>query len=238
MSITEKTTIAEITAQVPASVRVFQRYGIDFCCGGKRSVGVVCRDQGVSFTELTQAIEGATAQPVAGDRDWLREPLPVLIDHIVTTYHNALRDELPQLAAMAAKVASVHGAKASFLEPVAEHIRELSTELTAHMGKEEHVLFPAIRARGQDRRAAGWIAAPIAVMEREHDRAGELLAELRLRTGGYVVPAWGCGTLRALYRGLEKLEADMHIHVHLENNVLFPRALRAAGVAGDHERVP
>jgi regulator of cell morphogenesis and NO signaling len=95
------------------------------------------------------------------------------------------------------------------------------------------VLFPAIRARGEDGRAAGWIAAPIAKMEQEHDRAGELLAELRTLTGGYIVPAWGCGTVRALYRGLEKLEADMQIHVHLENNVLFPRALRAAAAAGE-----
>jgi regulator of cell morphogenesis and NO signaling len=176
------------------------------------------------------SITQTVAQPVDGERDWMREPLDVLIDHIITTYHDALREELPRLIVLAAEAATVHGAKAPFLGRVVEVVRDLYADLAAHMGKEERVLFPAIRAGGGDGRAAGWIAAPITVMQHEHDRAGELLAELRRLNSSYVAPEWGCGTVRALYRGLEELETAMHVHVHLENNVLFPRALRAAGV--------
>jgi regulator of cell morphogenesis and NO signaling len=114
MTITENTTVAEIAAALPSSVRVFQRHEIDFCCGGKAPLAAVCRQRGVPFEALVGEIEASVASPVE-DRDWNREPLHVLIDHIVTTYHDVLREELPRLEAMAAKVARVHGAKAAHL---------------------------------------------------------------------------------------------------------------------------
>ena len=227
MTITEKTRIADIASALPSSVRVFQRHGIDFCCGGKRPIGTVCEERGLSFTELAGAIE-ASRESVDETRDWLREPLSALTEHIVTAYHQPLREEVPRLQAMATRVARVHGDKAPYLARIEAIVAELSTDLLAHMSKEELVLFPAIRASEVNGGQPSRIAAPIAVMEHEHDHAGALLAELRSLTDGYQVPEWGCATVRALYHGLAELEASMHVHVHLENNLLFPRALQGA----------
>jgi regulator of cell morphogenesis and NO signaling len=228
MVITEHTTVGEIAAAIPSSVRVFQRHNIDFCCGGRTPLSVACRERGLSFTEVALAVEEAATPAGPDDRDWSREPLRVLIDHIVGTYHRPLRDELPRLQAMAAKVAGVHGAKAPHLSRVKALVSELSDDLTLHMQKEERMLFPAIRAIEDDPQLVIPISAPIGVMEQDHDGAGALLSELRAITGEYVAPPWACGTFRALYQGLAELESDMHVHVHLENNVLFPRALDLA----------
>lgn len=233
MTITENTTIADIAGALPSSVRVFQRHGIDFCCGGKKPIGLVCSERGLNFNEIVSALEASRG--TAGDEphDWSSESLGALIDHIVTTFHEPLRDELPRLQAMATKVARVHGTKASHLMRLDAIVGELSAELLTHMRKEEMVLFPAIEGLEEGAARVGMpIAAPIAVMEDEHDHAGALLAELRSLTDGYVPPEWGCATMRALYHGLAELESAMHVHVHLENNVLFPRAFRLEGVNG------
>ncbi|HXH07605.1 MAG TPA: iron-sulfur cluster repair di-iron protein [Vicinamibacterales bacterium] len=227
MTITETTTVAEIATAVPPSVRVFQRYDIDFCCGGKRTIGEVCRARGLSVAALAHEIEAAAATRTAADRDWTAEPLRAVIDHIITAYHDSLRQELPRLQAMATKVESVHGRQEPALACIAAIVAELAADLNAHMSKEERVLFPAIAAREAGAVDAIPLDAPISVMEHEHERAGALLAELRERTDGYEPPEWGCATLRALYQGLAELDAAMQVHVHLENNVLFPRALRA-----------
>ena len=232
MIITEATTIAEIASALPSSVRVFQRHGIDFCCGGRTPLARVCREQGVPFAEVVSAIEASAQQRPSDARDWNREPLHALAGHIVTTYHDPLREELPRLESMAAKVARVHGGKAPYLTRIDTIVSELSAELQSHMQKEEQVLFPAIRAiEGNQGRPAVPISAPIAVMEAEHDHAGALLSELRAITDGYVAPFWACQTFHALYDGLAELETAMHVHVHLENNILFPRALALTGVA-------
>ena len=226
MTITENTTIAELASALPSSVRIFQSHGIDFCCGGRKPLAEACREHGLSFEELSKAIEAAAAAPVPDGRDWQREPLHALVTHIVATYHDTLREELPRLEAMAAKVARVHGSKAAHLARLNTLVQELSDDLLSHMDKEEAILFPAIVAREAGSTAHGMpLSGPIHVMEHEHDRAGDVLAEMRQITGGYVVPDWGCQTFRALYHGLEELESAMHVHVHLENNILFPRAL-------------
>ena len=225
MQITETTTVAEVASTLPSSVRVFQRYGIDFCCGGKAALSAACQAHGVSFTELVGAIEASAQQPAADARDWNREPLHALVDHIVATYHEPLHEELPRLEAMAAKVHRVHGSKAPYLARVDAIVTELSADLQSHMRKEEAVLFPAIRAVEAGARTPIPVSAPITVMEAEHDHAGALLLELRTITDSYAAPEWACQTFRALYHGLADLEAAMHVHVHLENNVLFPRAV-------------
>lgn len=230
MTITEMTTVAEIASAIPSSVRVFQRHGIDFCCGGRTPLAVVCEQQGLSFSDVIRAIEGSAAGPAVEDRDWSRESLDRLIDHIVDAYHNPLRDELPRLESMATRVLHVHGAIASHLARLHAIVAELTADLLTHMRKEEMVLFPAIRATELGRQGTMPIGTPIAVMEHEHDRAGALLAELRIITGGYRAPERACETYRALYHGLSEMEAQMHVHVHLENNILFPRALASVHV--------
>ena len=226
MTITESTTVADIASSHPSSVRLFQQHGIDFCCGGKTALALACQQQGVPFADLVNAIEASTQHAAPDDRDWTAEPLHALIDHIVATYHDPLREELPRLELMAAKVSRVHGGKAPHLTRVDAIVSDLSADLRAHMQKEETALFPAIRMidRGHGQPSLP-LAAPIGVMEAEHDDAGALLSELRTITGGYVAPAWACQTFRALYHGLSELESAMHVHVHLENNILFPRAL-------------
>jgi regulator of cell morphogenesis and NO signaling len=224
--ITESTQVSDIAAAVPASVRVFQRYGIDFCCGGKMPIGPACEEQGVSFTEVAEAIRTAAAGPAPADQDWATQPLDALIDHIVATYHDTLREELPRLGEMATRVARVHGENAPYLPRLEAVVHELAADFLSHMDKEEAVLFPTIRAIAAKGRPTGMpIDAPVAMMEHEHAQTGALLAELRQLTDDYVAPSWACQTFQALYDGLSALEAGTHVHVHLENNVLFPRAL-------------
>jgi regulator of cell morphogenesis and NO signaling len=230
MNITERTTVAAIASTLPSSVRVFQRHGIDFCCGGKTPLATACREHGIPFADLVSAIEASALAP-SDERDWNAEPLHLLIDHIIATYHDALRKDLPRLESMAAKVARTHGLSAEHLARLEAIVSELSAELRSHMFKEERVLFPAIRTIEEGGAHPGIpIDMPIAVMEHEHDHAAALLSELRTITNSYVPPPWACETFRALYYGLSELEAAMHIHVHLENNVLFPRALVLAGI--------
>lgn len=226
MTITETTTVADIAAAIPSSVRIFQRHGIDFCCGGKTPLALVCQERGVPFGEVVSAIDASALAPQSEQRDWNTEPLDALIDHIISRYHDSLREELPRLEAMAAKVLRVHGGKAAHLARLEAIVAELWVELRTHTRKEEAMLFPAIRAIASGQPYSGIrIDAPITVMEDEHDQAGALLSELRAITEGYVPPDWACQTFRALYHGLSELETDLHLHVHLENNILFPRAL-------------
>ena len=225
MTITEQTLIADIATDVPSSVRVFHQHGIDFCCGGKRPLSAACEELGLSFEEVAKEI--ATSATAARDeRDWTVAPLRELTEHIVSTYHERLREELPRLESMATRVAHVHGPKApAVLDRIESVVHELSADLIAHMRKEEAVLFPAIRALDEGRATTCAVAQAARVMEIEHDHAGELLADLRKTTRGYTPPDWACATARALYQGLAELESEMHVHVHLENNILFPRAL-------------
>ena len=226
MTITETTTVGEIAAALPASIRVFQRREIDFCCGGKKPLANACAEQGLSFNEVVDEIASSTIAPPEVGTDWSRAPLDALTAHIVRTYHEPLRAELPRLNAMAAKVAKVHGGRDARLGSIASTLAMLSDELQTHMRKEELMLFPIIEAVETGAPASMGLDAPISVMKHEHDHAGALLAELRSSTDAYSPPQWGCATVRALYSGLAELEDTMHLHVHLENNVLFPRALR------------
>ena len=231
MTFSRETHVADIAAAVPSSVRVFQRFGIDFCCGGRKPVGEVCAEHKVPYEELAAAIEASAADRSPEERNWTAEPLTALADHIEARYHARLREELPRLEQMAWKVSAVHGGKgAQPLERVHAVVRELAAELQDHMIKEERILFPSIRGLELNRPGVP-IAVPVAVMEQEHEHAGALLAELREITDGYVAPEWACQTYRSLFHGLDELERDMHIHVHLENNVLFPRAMGLAGSA-------
>jgi regulator of cell morphogenesis and NO signaling len=232
MNITPETRIAEIAAQNPATIQVFQRFGIDFCCGGKRPLSEACADKQITFNELRTFLESAGARP-SPEMPAADAKLAGLVRFIVDKYHADLRMELPRLGQMAAKVLDVHGAKHPDLLPaLAATFRGLREELEIHMIKEERVLFPYIQrlesaaAEGRDMPSSpfGSIQAPIGMMEHEHESAAQALARLRELTAGYTPPANACNTFRGLYHGLAELEKALHEHIHLENNVLFPRA--------------
>lgn len=226
MTITETTPVRDIVTAIPSSIRVFERHGVDFCCGGKEPLAAACEQRGLSVAEIEREIEATAVGPNATDLHWADASLEALTRHIVATYHEPLRTELPHLVALAVRVQRAHGPRAPrLLHCVDAAVRELSADLLAHMGKEEQELFPAICALERSGRCALPVAQVVAAIESEHDRAGQLLTDLRAATDDFTPPEWACVATRGLYEGLARLEADMHIHVHLENNVLFPRAL-------------
>lgn len=232
MQITADTTVADIATAAPATIRVFQQHRIDFCCGGKVPLSQACAAKGLSTDRMLGELRSATS-PATAEQNWFDAPLTALVRHIQERYHAHLRTELPRLDAMLAKVVSRHGDHLpAVLLPLQQTFLGLQLELLAHMLKEDRVLFPLIETldAGQPVPAsdATALASPIAVMEAEHAGAGAALARMRELTEGYAPPEWACPTFRGLYFGLSQLEADMHLHVHLENDILFPRALLLA----------
>lgn len=233
MPITTETTVADIATAAPATIRVFQHHHIDFCCGGRIPLAQACAERGIEtdlvLTQLLAATTPATAEPT-----WADAPLSELISHIQARYHEPLRNELPRLEAMVAKVLSRHGDKLpDLLLPLYETFVGLRQDLLEHMLKEDRVLFPVITALEAGvplaiADAGAWMPSPVAAMEAEHESAGQALARMRALTSDYTPPEWACPTFRGLYFGLAQLETDMHLHVHLENHVLFPRAVALA----------
>jgi regulator of cell morphogenesis and NO signaling len=225
MTITSDSRVSDVATDTPATIKIFQEHGIDFCCGGKRPIAEACAERGIDVDLLLARLQTATAD-LGGDRNWQRAPLRELVAHIQERFHEPLRQELPRLAAMMAKVVSRHGDHLpETLHPLQATLTELQDELLEHMVKEDRILFPAIIATETGASAAGaWINQPIAVMEAEHEQAGQALARMRELTDDYTPPEWACPTFRGLYYGLAQLEREMHLHVHLENNILFPRA--------------
>jgi regulator of cell morphogenesis and NO signaling len=233
MTITPSTHVADIATNAPATIKVFQRHRIDFCCGGKLPLADVCERQHLDLNQIITELDGSLITAEA-TTDWTRASLADLVGHIQRRFHRPLNAELPRLRAMLEKVVSRHGTRLpDTLLPLQEVFAELQSELTTHMTKEDLVLFPAIVSleAGQPPRASGdwtWIDQPIAAMEAEHAFAGAALEKIAQLTGGYAPPEDACPTFRGLYHGLAELERDMHQHVHLENHILFPRAAALA----------
>jgi regulator of cell morphogenesis and NO signaling len=211
-------TLADLAIRLPGASRVFHRHRLDFCCGGRRSLAEACVARGLEPGALVAELTREVARPA--DVDWSRRPLGELVDHIVTRFHEPLRAEVPELIAMARKVERVHAEKPDVPRGLADHLADVFEELELHMMKEEQVLFPMVRA-GHGAHAA----APVSVMEREHDEHAVALRRTRELTGDLVAPPHACTTWRALYLRLDALERELMEHIHLENNVLFPRAL-------------
>jgi regulator of cell morphogenesis and NO signaling len=215
--ITSSSTLADLATTHPAAAGVFYRFGLDFCCGGRRSLSDACAERHLDASAVLAAIAAAEHHDA---RRWDREPLPNLIAFIVDTYHRRLRESFPELIGMAEKVEARHRDKAGCPRGLAAHLAEMHESVLDHLAKEEQVLFPLI-AQGQGRVAAG----PVYVMEREHDDHARALETLRRLTTNFEPPAEACVTWRALYLGLRRLEEELMVHIHLENNVLFQRAL-------------
>jgi regulator of cell morphogenesis and NO signaling len=233
MSVALQSTIGEIAAQSISAVRVFEKFGIDYCCGGKRAIEDVCREKGIDPAELNRALEQSAA-PSEDTTDWNVAPLRDLIKHILGTHHEFLKLELPRISERMAKVVNAHTSKdAATITELAATYAALRAELESHLPKEEVMLFPAISryesavSQGLPLPPApfGSIANPIAVMEQEHENAGAALVRIRELTRDFTLPEWACNTVRALWTGLEELEADTHRHIHLENNILHRRTL-------------
>jgi len=227
------TALAELVTANPSLARHLDRLGLDYCCGGNRRLADAVDSAGLGLDDVLSDLGGqlADAGPLPEESDWSTMSPAELVDHLEATHHAYLREALPRLTALADKVASVHGSRHPELVEVQRLVAELRADLEPHLLKEERVLFPMIRelatATGAPAFHCGTLNNPIQVMSAEHDMAGDLLAQLRAATGDYTLPGDACASYQALYSGLAELEADTHLHVHKENNVLFPAVLDA-----------
>lgn len=227
---TPDTSIGQLVAEYPHYARLFDRLGIDYCCGGDRSLAEACNEEGLDSETVLRMLDAGievSDSTSSASRDWTTAPVEDLIEHIETTHHAYLRRTLPRLEGLLEKVVAAHGAEAPWIESVKEVFDALKPDLEDHMEKEETIVFPFIRDCTTERstpepeRLDG---DPIALMEEEHDEAGDALKRMRMLSNDFTVPDWGCPTFRTTLDELRNLEADMHQHVHKENNILFPRA--------------
>lgn len=226
-------TVREIALEQPTSIRVFEQYGIDYCCGGRKPLSEACAARSLEVDAVIAALETAAAGAEKPAVDVTGKSLAGLCAHIVATHHEYVKRELPRLAVLAEKVVNRHGETHPELPVIQVAVARLGEELTQHLGKEEIVLFPYIAkleralAEGLPRPAScfGTVSNPIAMMTQEHDDAGLLLEVIRIKSRQFTPPDGACPTYHAFYDGLREFEQDLHQHIHLENNVLFPRAI-------------
>jgi regulator of cell morphogenesis and NO signaling len=226
-------TVREIALEQPSSIRVFEELGIDYCCGGRKPLAEACAARQLEIDDVLAALDLAANANAASPIDWAQASLSRLIEHIVATHHLYVKRELPRLAVLAQKVVNRHGDTQAHLPAMQKATLQLEDELTYHLAKEENVLFPYIAsletalASGSSQPDAcfGNLANPIAMMTHEHDSAGALLGEIRRLSDDFTTPAGACPTYHAFYDGLREFEQDLHQHIHLENNILFPRAI-------------
>lgn len=222
--------VGELAAELPGAAQVLQRANIDFCCGGKLTLERACAARNLDPNKILAELEAAAAQIAqAPGAHWNSQPVEALISHIVEKHHAYVRRETPTLQAWLDKVVNVHGANHPELTRVRHSFTAMASEMAQHMAKEELLLFPAIHRLAApnppNSDTSQAIAAPVAQMMREHDNTGNDLEQIRQLSGDYTPPPDACATYRALYQGLAAFDLDMREHVHLENNVLFPRAL-------------
>ncbi len=238
MTLAATKTVGEIAAEMPGAPREFEKLGIDYCCGGGRTLDQACAEANIPLDEALARLEKSltSTQSDAG-KDWQKLLLADLIGHITSTHHAFVREESPRIQALAAKVVGVHGNHHPELRQVQEIFAALAEELRVHLMKEEQMLFPYISLLEESVLAGesappamfGTVANPVRMMTQEHDGAGYALRSLRSITGNYALPQDACISYRTLYQALQDFEADLHQHIHLENNVLFPRAIAMEG---------
>jgi regulator of cell morphogenesis and NO signaling len=231
MTRTHGMTLGEIVTADFRAAAILERYGLDFCCRGNRTLEQSCRDAGISSEDLLEQLEALETAP-SNALTFKDMPLPMLVDYIVSKHHAYVRDALPGLLAHSKKISKVHGNRHPELVRVAELVEQVAAEMTSHMMKEELILFPYVvqLASAAERGAPapfapfGTVDNPIRMMEAEHESAGNAMFEIRELTDGYEVPADGCTTYAVCLQELDAFEKDLHAHVHLENNILFPKA--------------
>lgn len=227
-------TIREIAVESPATVRVFEEYKIDFCCGGNRNFYDACQFAGIAPEIVSDKIVQVLNNQTANYESPERKSASDLIDYIVETHHVFTRTEITRLTALMEKVSRKHGESHRELFDLEKSFTELCDDLTAHLAKEENVLFPFIKHLEMSEKnnlssphpPFGTVKNPVRMMMIEHDTAGDILKKMREITKDYALPEGACPSFQALYFGLEELEKDLHRHIHLENNVLFPLAVK------------
>ena len=229
MSITLETPVGHLVVEKPDRAHIFQRFQIDYCCGGAKPLGQACTAKNLDpQVVLAEIAKQDSRTDVDSEPDWTKVTMSVLVDNILNQHHEYLRNTLPHLGEMAEKVHNVHGENHPELLDILQTFAGIFHELDSHMYKEENILFPAIKRLEQGSMppaAAAQLFGPVSVMEAEHATVGAELEKLRGLTNNYTPPEGACNTYRGLFAGLEELERDLHWHIHKENNILFPRAL-------------
>jgi len=234
--ITERT-VREVAVEVPNATKVFERFGIDYCCGGGNTLASACAQKGLQVGDVLNAISreaAAEARRQSNTQNWTLATLSDLIDHIAGTHHAYVRQESARIQNLLAKVVAKHSEKHPEVSTIQQVFGALAAELNSHLMKEENILFPYIRELEQaslltglrkPRPMFGTVKNPIHMMEIEHDSAGEAFRRLREFSNNFTPPEDACPTFKATYSALQEYESDLHQHVHLENNILFPRAI-------------
>jgi regulator of cell morphogenesis and NO signaling len=242
--VTAQTIVRDLAGRYPTTLKVLEDYGVDYCCGGDKTLADAAQESGAELDLLVAALQAALqtlpSKAVQPTKDWYAAPLSDLINHILEVHHVYMHQALPKITDLLKKVLHAHGARhGAMLNQAQAVFAALNEELTPHLAKEETVLFPYMvaadtHARGQGPKPVACfptVRAPIQQMEREHEDAGRALEKLRAVTGNYALPQDACPTFAALYAELQRMEADLHQHIHLENNILFPRAIEMEGAA-------
>ncbi len=214
--------VGDLAVAIPGATSIFRKHKIDFCCGGGTPLDEACARRGVDAEGIVQALESLQSARIPGAVNWAERPLPDLIDHIISNFHEKHRHDLPELIRLSSRVEHVHADHPACPHGLAAALKETLAELEMHMRKEEEILFPMIR-RGMGRMAGG----PISVMNSEHVEHGERLRRIEALAHGLELPPGACNTWRASYVGVRAFIDDVMEHIHLENNVLFPAALQA-----------
>ena len=230
-------TIRDIVANDYRAAAVFERHGIDFCCGGDRTVEAACTAKGLAPASIVEELEAATAAPGIGTPQFNEWDLPSLTSYIVANHHGYVRRAIPDLLQHTRKISAVHGEHHPELAQVAHIFEGVADEMLMHMMKEERMLFPYIDAMARAASAGqpvpvapfGTVQNPIRMMEMEHESAGTAMARINELTRGYQPPDDACTTYKVCLQELDAFERDLHAHVHLENNILFPRAAQLEG---------
>lgn len=228
-------TLAQIVNSNHKAASVFEKYRLDFCCKGKRSLQQACVEQQVELSQVEGDLGYIFSKDITGDIDFEKMSLTQLCEYIVQTHHAYVKNEMPQIYAYLHKVTSKHGDRHPELYKIFQTFAAVKEEMEGHMKKEELILFPRIKEleklanseNGQFQMNIGYLQSPINVMEHEHDHAGTQLNEIRILTNDYTPPQDACTTYRLSFAALQAFELDLHQHVHLENNVLFPKAIEA-----------
>jgi regulator of cell morphogenesis and NO signaling len=238
MNLDATRTVRDLAMEIPNATRIFEKFGIDYCCGGSKPLQDACRQANIAVDDVLRSLEGENASEASSlDLDFKNASLADLIGYILVTHHGFVKQEIPRLKQLLFKVVAVHCASHPELAAVQRSFIGLAEELTAHMMKEEMVLFPYIERLERETRAGkpapvapfGSINNPVRMMELEHETAGKALEQIRTLTSAYTPPEEACFSYKTLYSALKDFEADLHEHVHLENNILFPRAIALEG---------